>query len=67
MNISEYQIERIKWRLINDEAANLSDKEIERILSKTCSPIPLINAAKYLRDTGILKLTTNKETQLSLF
>ena len=64
MIISEYQIERIKWRLINDDAANLSDEEIERIFSKTCSPIPLINAAKELRDKGLLKISPN---QLSLF
>jgi DNA repair protein RadC len=67
MIISQYQIERIKWRLINDGAANLSNEEIERILSKTCSPIPLINAAKELRDKGLLNLKTNQDNQLSLF
>jgi hypothetical protein len=64
MIISEYQIERIKWRLINDDAANLSDKEIERIFSKTCTPTPLIKAAKILRDQGLLNILPN---QLSLF
>ena len=59
MIITEYQIQRIKWRLINDSATDLSDSEIERIFSKTCTPIPLIKAAKILRDNGILNLINN--------
>jgi hypothetical protein len=66
MIITEYQIQRIKWRLINDAATNLSDEEIERVFSKTCTPTPLIKAAKILRDKGLLNLTTTQDNQLSI-
>lgn len=48
--------EGIAGRLFNDGATDLSDGELQRVLSPCVGGNSLVNAAKQLRDDGMLAL-----------